>query len=361
MNNYERFINILNFKEVDHPPLLLDGIWEDTLKRWYKEGLPEGINLYTYFEIEELKFVYAGLNTGPYPPFEEKILFENENEIIKIDIYGRKVRDFKNSTTMPEWIEFPVKNKDDLKRIIEEKFDLSFILERWGNDINEKINKWKNEKRNYILFLDGGCYYGILRNLAGVEYSSYLFYDAPELINELFERINIICIEGLNKILPEIKVDYLGFGEDIAYKTSTLISPCMFKEFLLPRYKKVTSIAKKYGVTITLYDSDGNLNPFMDLYFESGIDGFLPCEVAADMDPIDLRKRYGKRIKMIGGIDKRKIAKGKDEIKEEIYKKIPIIEEGGYIPKIDHSVSSDISFENYSFYIKTLKEIYGIK
>lgn len=361
MNNFERFKKIMKFEKVDHPPILLDGPWSDTLKRWHKEGLPENISLYQYFEVEELKFVYAGLDTGPYPPFEEKVIFENENEVIKIDRYGRKVRDFKNSTSMPEWIEFPVKKRDDLEKIIEERFDLSLIEKRWQNDIEEKIKKWKNEKRDYILFLDGGCYYGILRNLSGVEYSSYLFYDAPDLIDELFERINIICIEGLNKILPEIEVDYLGFGEDIAFKTSTLISPSMFKNFLFPRYKKVCDLAKKYGVDITLYDSDGNLNPFMNLYFECGIDGFVPCEVAADMDPVELRKRYGKKIKMIGGIDKRKIAKGKDEIKEEIYKKIPVIEEGGYIPKIDHSVSSDISLENYKYYIKILKEIYGIK
>ncbi|MGC8976207.1 MAG: uroporphyrinogen decarboxylase family protein [Candidatus Ratteibacteria bacterium] len=361
MNNKERFVRTLNFEKVDHPPILLDGPWPDTLKRWYKEGLPENISLYEYFEVDDLKFVYAGPDTGPYPPFEEKVLYENENEIIKIDRYGRKVRDFKNSTSMPEWIEFPVKNKSDLERIIKERFDISLIKERWHKDIEEKIKIWKNNGRDYILFLDGGCYYGILRNLAGVEYSSYLFYDAPELIDELFERINIICVEGLNKILPEIKVDYLGFGEDIAFKTSTLISPEMFKNFLFPRYKKVCDIAKKYGVNITIYDSDGNLNPFMNLYFECGIDGFIPCEVAADMEPVELRRRYGKKIKMIGGIDKREIAKGKNEIKKEIYKKVKVIEEGGYIPKIDHSVSSDISLENYSYYIKVLKEIYGIK
>ncbi|MFN4226599.1 MAG: uroporphyrinogen decarboxylase family protein [Candidatus Ratteibacteria bacterium] len=361
MNNYERFKKTLKFEKVDHPPILLDGPWHDTLKRWYKEGLPENVSLFEYFEVEELKFVYAGLNTNLYPPFEEKVIFENENEIIKIDTYGRKVRDFKNSTSMPEWIEFPVKDKKDLERVIKERFDLSLINERWGKDIEQKIKKWKNKKRDYILFVDGGCYYGILRNLAEVEYSSYLFYDAPELVDELFERINIICMEGLKKILPEVEIDYLGFGEDIAFKTSTLISPSMFKNFLFHRYKKVCDFAKKYGVDITLYDSDGNLNPFMELYFECGIDGFIPCEVAADMDPVVLRKRYGKKIKMVGGIDKREIAKGKENIRKEIYRKISVIEQGGYIPKIDHSVSSDISFENYKYYIKTLKEIYGLK
>ena len=42
-------------------------------------------------------------------------------------------------------------------------------------------------------------------------------------------------------------------------------------------------------------------------------------------------------------------------------KKVPqLIEEGGYIPYIDHSVSSDISLENFRYYIEQLKSIYGV-
>jgi uroporphyrinogen decarboxylase len=133
----------------------------------------------------------------------------------------------------------------------------------------------------------------------------------------------------------------------------------MFKKLLFPRYKKVVDFAGEYGCDISLYDSDGNINAFMELYFEAGINCFQPCEVAADMDPVDLRKRYGKKIRMIGGIDKRILSRSREEIREEVMKKVPIIEEGGYIPKIDHSTSADISWENFSYYINLLKDIYG--
>ncbi|MBN1446245.1 MAG: hypothetical protein JW957_09120 [Candidatus Omnitrophica bacterium] len=364
MNDRERFLGTMRFEKVDHPPFdNVNGVWADTLARWHREGFPLNDDFEGYFGISMLasrKMRYAGPSTGLYPLPAEKIISENSREIIKTDSFGRTIRDFKDSTTMPEWIDFPVKKPADLERIIKEHFDLSFMEERWpaGQDAEKK--GWADESRDYILYLDGGCYYGILRNLAGVEYSSYLFHDAPGLVDELFERINLICLEGIKRICPNIKIDYLGFGEDIAYKTSTLISPGMFKRFLLPRYKKVCDTAKSYGVDIFYYDSDGNLNPFMDLYFEAGINLFAPCEVAADMDPVDLRKRYGKKIRMVGGIDKREIAKGKENIKREVMKKASVIEEGGYIPGIDHSVSSDISLENYKYFINLLKEIYGI-
>ena len=78
------------------------------------------------------------------------------------------------------------------------------------------------------------------------------------------------------------------------------------------------------------------------------------------MDPVELRRRYGRKVKMVGGIDKREIARGKENIEREVMKKIKVIEEGGYIPGIDHSISSDISLENYTCFINLLKKIYCI-
>lgn len=361
MRNRERFLRTMRFENTDHPPIWLDNAWESTRRRWEYEGCPGNTDLYEYFGLERFRLEYAGLKSCLYPEVEEKIISENEREIIKLDRYGRKVRILKETESMPEWLDFPVKNPGDLERVIAERFDLSLVAGRWPEDWEHKKKKWiADDSRDYLLFLDGGCYYGTLRNLAGVEYASYLFYDAPDLIDKLFEKIHLICMDGLKRVLPEVEVDFLGFGEDIAFKTSTLISPEIFKDLLLPRYKEVCKKAREYGLDIIIYDSDGNLSPLLELYFESGVDGFLPCEVAAGMNPVDLRKKYGKKIKMMGGIDKRELSKGKEDIRKEVMAKIPVIEQGGYIPQIDHSVSSDISFENYSYFINLLKKIYGI-
>jgi Uroporphyrinogen decarboxylase (URO-D) len=361
MNNVERFHATMNYESVDHPPVMFDKPWPITLQRWHDEGFPKNVTLDEYFEVDSLKNQYAGLNTFVFPAFEEKIISEAEDEIIKYDHCGRKIKVFKKSNSMPEWLEFPIKNAGDLRRMIDEHFDLANISERWPDNFPEKIAGWKSQPRDYLLFLDGGCAYNTFRDLTGVELSSLLFFDAPELVHELFEKINAICLAGLKRVLPEIKIDFLGFGEDVAFKTSTLISPDTFNEFLYPGYKKTVDLAQKYGVYNTWYDSDGHLIPFMDYYFDLGINCFAPCERAAGMDPVELRKRYGKQIKIIGGMDKREISKGKKAIDAEINKVEDLIAEGGYIPKLDHnSIPNDISFENYEYFINHIKRIYNI-
>ena len=148
MNNLERFKKVMAFEKVDHPPLLIDEPWGDTWARWYQEGYHEGVSLEEYFEITPtIDFENAGLNTGLYPGFPEKVISENENEIVKIDYYGRTVRDFKNNTTIPEWLEFPVKSPGDLERIIKEHFDPGLLHGRWPKD-------WEIKKKQCLKRLD---------------------------------------------------------------------------------------------------------------------------------------------------------------------------------------------------------------
>jgi uroporphyrinogen decarboxylase len=63
---------------------------------------------------------------------------------------------------------------------------------------------------------------------------------------------------------------------------------------------------------------------------------------------------------MIGGIDKRVLSRGKSEIKQEVMSKVPwLLEQGGYIPSVDHAVPADVPYENYIYYLGLLREVVG--
>jgi len=82
--------------------------------------------------------------------------------------------------------------------------------------------------------------------------------------------------------------------------------------------------------------------------------------VAAGMDIVEMRRKFGKNLIIIGGIDKRALASGRKAIEEEVMKKVPyLLSQGGYFPAIDHSIPPDVPFENYLYYLELLRKIGG--
>jgi hypothetical protein len=63
---------------------------------------------------------------------------------------------------------------------------------------------------------------------------------------------------------------------------------------------------------------------------------------------------------MVGGVDKREIAKGPKAIDAELERSVlPIIEQGGFIPTIDHAVHPDVSLDDFEYYLDAKRRILG--
>ena len=353
MKNLERFVGAMNYGDFDHPPLFGEGPWDETWKRWRTEGLPEGMGWTDYFGVKTFDISHHGFNEGLCPHFEEKVLEETDEYIIRMDQNGGKTRDLKNSMTMPEWLEYPVTDRSTFEAVLE-RFELKFE-ERFPKNFDDLVRQWNSPDFDALLLPPAGAYFGSLRALAGPETISYMYYDCPDLIHKMNENICQACCLFAEKMLPATRNAYcIGTGEDLAFKNGPFMSPTMFAEFLMPYYQRVANIAKKHGVKLFFLDTDGNFDVLVPQMQEVGINIFNPMEVAAGMDPVAMRKKYGKKFRMIGGVDKRIVAAGKDAIKKEMERLFPLICEGGFIPKIDHSVSSDISWDNFRYYMETL-------
>ena len=360
MTDRQRFLRYMNYESVDRPPLHLTGPWGDTLERWYREGLPRDVNYNEYLglAVKPIAINNVSGQTALWPWFEEETLGEEGDFRIFRDRSGRTVRDFKDHTSMPEWLEFPVKGRADLQRLLDERFDLSDMDSRFGAEWEEKTRAAAEGEG--VVLIDGGCYYWNLRSLAGVEGASYLFYDAYDLVDELFERINLVCLEGIRRASALVQLEAIGFGEDLAYKNGPLLSPPMFRQLILPRYRKVMDLAHDKGVRMTWYDSDGDLRLLIGDYLEVGINCVAPCEVAAGMSAPELRTQWGKDLRLIGSIDKREITKGHAAIEAEIERNRPVIEDGGFLPAIDHSVPADVSLDNYRYFLERIQSVVGV-
>ncbi len=351
----ERFLRTLRYEPVDRRPLHLAGPWGDTLVRWHGEGLPADVqDVHAYLGVQDFGYRTTNITpvAGPYPTFPRQVLREVGDEIHYIDGYGRTVKDLKSHTTMPEWLEFPVKNGADLRRYMDEHFDVTNLDARFAPDWADKARA--AAARGDLVLIDGGCYYWTLRSIAGVDGASYLLYDCPELVDELCERYFTVVMEGLRRAVDVVHIDLIGFGEDFAFKTGPLLSPEMFRRFIQPRYAKAMAFAHAHGVDLTWHDSDGDTRLLLPDMLAVGVNSTVPCEVAASMDPVALRRQFGRDLRLGGGFDKRLVAKGPAAVAQELARLAPVIREGGFVPGIDHSVPADVSWDQFRRYIELI-------
>ncbi|MBT4816782.1 MAG: hypothetical protein HON70_13840, partial [Lentisphaerae bacterium] len=73
--------------------------------------------------------------------------------------------------------------------------------------------------------------------------------------------------------------------------------------------------------------------------------------------PQELRETFGTDLRLWGGVDKRVLPHGPQAIKEHLREFIPLIEQGGFIPTIDHTVPPDVSWDNFRHYMDLKQDL----
>jgi hypothetical protein len=365
MTNKERFIGSLTFKGIDRVPFMEIAAWPQTLERWRREGLPDyaaGGSFMTghdYFGFEGYDFAEIQA-ASPEPPFVTNVIYEDERYEKFTDSFGRTRLGLKEGSvgearmSMDSYIDFPVKSREDFVEM-RRRYE-GDVVDRYPDDWNEVRGRLIYSTRPVSLLnpLSGTFgFYSMLRNWFGTEKLSYLWYDDPVLAGECLEFLGDYAIRVFEKAVSEIELDFYYIHEDMAGKSGPLMSPELFRRFISPQYIRLIDFLRGNGIRIILVDTDGNFEPLIPAFLDAGVDGFGPIERASNMDPVRLRQTFGESFCMIGGIDKRALSKGKREIDDEIQGVVvPMLEKGGFIPTVDHSVPPDVSLVNFRYYLE---------
>lgn len=356
MTDRERFLSTMRFEPVDRFPLWGSlGIWRETHRRWVKEGFPQDVSLQEYFGLDGQ--LVAPVNFRFVPPFEERTVEETAEYRTWIDDEGALKRERKDNPelSMPQFLEFPVKGREDFEKL---RFRMDpNSEERFPTDWEERCEGFRGRTLPLRLMGDRvGGFFGPLRGMMGLESLLYTFYDDPALIEEMMDAKLELMLGLIERTLADTDIDFFAFWEDMAYNGGPLLSPGLFRKYMVPRYRAVTDCLRSHGVDIIFVDSDGDIRELIPLWLEAGVNGFYPLEAQSRMDVVEVRREYGKDALLIGGIDKRVLREGRPEIEEEVRRRVrPIVDEGGFIPMIDHSVPPDVAFENYCYFIELLK------
>ena len=371
MTPKERFIRTLRFQSIDRVPCMEIAVWGHTRERWLKEGMPEEVNTgfmhrgSDYFGLEGYETVQINA-IGPCPPVPQKTIEETDEYLVFVDGMGRTRRALKTGTvrgtrmSMDTYLDFPVKDMasfEEYRAGYEARHDAARYPADW--DFVKAGVKHTTLPLTLLNPLGGTFgYYSMLRNWMGTERLSYLWYDDPKLIEACLEFLTDFATRLLARAVQEVKFDFYYVHEDMAGKGGPLMGPELFRKFILPHYKQFVEFLKSNGVEIVLVDTDGDHNVLIPVMLEAGVDGFGPIERAAGMDPVAIRKQYGKSVCMVGGVDKREIAKGPAAIDAELQRSVlPIIDQGGFIPTIDHAVHPDVSLDDFKYYLEQKQRI----
>lgn len=143
--------------------------------------------------------------------------------------------------------------------------------------------------------------------------------------------------------------------DDMAFKTAPLFSPEVFREVILPRYRRVAP-----QITIPwVVHSDGNLMPILGDLLTLGISGLHPIEKGA-MDIRAMKRDYGDRLCLLGNVDLNILGIGTPaEVEREVRGLIQdIAPGGGYILTSGNSLASYVRPENVLAMVEAVQK-YG--
>jgi uroporphyrinogen decarboxylase len=129
----------------------------------------------------------------------------------------------------------------------------------------------------------------------------------------------------------------------------------MYRKFALKYYRRVNDWLRGRGIKHIFLDSDGDVSTLIPIWLDSGINVLWPFECQSGMDVVKIRKTYGRDLVIMGGIDKRALVPGGEVMRQEVDRVMPLVEDGGYIPELDHSVPPDVSWPNFCDYVEYLK------
>lgn len=194
------------------------------------------------------------------------------------------------------------------------------------------------------------------RDFMGVEEHMMAYYDYPEMLHEINEFQIEMYQKYMDKILKIVTPNVVFFEEDLSGKNGPMLSPNTFDEFLAPCYRAMVPFLKERGVKYVFVDTDGDFTLLIPNFTAAGIDGFLPVDVNAGVDIVDVRRRFP-NVRFIGGYNKLAIVDGPEAIDAEFKRLEPVIRQGGYIPCIDHQAAPATSLANYRYYVRRLKEV----
>lgn len=189
----------------------------------------------------------------------------------------------------------------------------------------------------------------------------------PDYIKTVFDRQIEIAVENFKRyhkvIGDNIDAVYIC-GTDFGTQDSTFCSPGQFDELWKPYYKRINDWIHQHTSWKTFKHCCGAVESFMPKFIEAGFDIINPVQISAKgMDPVNLKKKYGKDLVFWGGgIDTQKTLPygTPSEVRDEVLSLCELfIKDGGFVFNTVHNIQANVPVENVVAMINAIREFNG--
>ena len=349
MTTWERFKRCYEHKEADRVPII-DSPWWGTIKRWRREGMPENADWRDFFGVDKVEVI--GVDISPRLP--EKIIEETDRYTIATTSWGVTMKTFKEEDSTPEMLDFKITDSDEWEKA---KALMTLDDDRIPWDMLKKnYDRWKAEGS----WIRAGFWFGFDVThswMMGTEKALIAMLEEPELMQDMFDTYLSRCENLFSRIWDAgYHFDEILWYDDMGYKGTTFFSPQMYRDLLQPYHKRAVQWAHDRGVYAQLH-SCGDITTLLPDIVDTGVDALNPLEVKAGVDTIKVKKDWGDKLVLHGGINA-VLWDNVDAIIAEIDSKVPVLKQnGGYIFASDHSIPNNVTLENMKLIVERAKKM----
>ncbi|WP_010253611.1 uroporphyrinogen decarboxylase family protein [Treponema primitia] len=178
-------------------------------------------------------------------------------------------------------------------------------------------------------------------------------YTEEDDVIRLLDVLMEIHLQSLEKVCNAVGdiVDILRFGDDLGMTTGMFMSQEKYQTIFKPRHTKLCEYVHKHSTMKTFLHSCGSIYPIMGDLIEAGYDIINPVQTTAkQMDPVALKKEFGKDIVFWGGGCNTQSVLNQgtpQEVYDHTRKMIDIFfQDGGFVFNTVHNVLPDVPEEN---------------
>ena len=268
MTSRERIRAALDHRETDRIPIH-DSPWNATLNRWRQEGMPDDV---TPTELFDYEMVSIGPDLSPR--FPVKILEKNESYITETTPFGGVRKNFRDYSTTPDVIGWPISSRKDWERI-KPRLVADYTRVDWVSS-QHTLDKARHEGK--FVTLNAAMGYDQFQLYMNSEELLIALITEPDWVRDMFRTHADLLLAMADMMMKKgFSFDGAFLYNDMGYRNGLLFSPETYSDLLLEIDSAICEFFHSHDMPVILH-SCGCIKELIPMLIQAGFDCIQPVE-----------------------------------------------------------------------------------